>query len=117
MITYLECNLTEDKNIRLKNGKKFMLPAGALVQLLPNKETALLCDVRLFDENGEVVKFSATWQSALTLFNVGVEIPKLDDLNRWVWDSVCDSVAGEQVEPDGWDSNGYPSWLLALGMI
>ena len=31
--------------------------------------------------------------------------------------SVCESVAGETVEPDGWDSHGSPSWMLALGVI
>ena len=30
----------------------------------------------------------------------------------------CNSVAGKgPIEPDGHDDNGFPSWLLALGMI
>ncbi len=27
------------------------------------------------------------------------------------------SVFGAQVEPDGWDAKGAPSWLLAIGVI
>ena len=48
-----------------------------------------------------------------------LEIPEPDDetLGHWVCDSVCESVLGETVEPDGYDSEGSPSWLLALGMI
>jgi hypothetical protein len=34
-----------------------------------------------------------------------------------ICDGVCESVLGCQVEPDGHDEKGFPSWLLALGMI
>jgi hypothetical protein len=30
---------------------------------------------------------------------------------------VVPSLKGEMVEPDGWDENGWPSILLAIGMI
>jgi hypothetical protein len=38
-------------------------------------------------------------------------------LNRWCMDSIVDSIGGCQVEPDGYDEEGFPSWLLALGLI
>jgi len=41
----------------------------------------------------------------------------MDEIEDAVCDSVCLSIGGETVEPDGWDSNGAPSWLLALGLI
>ncbi len=43
--------------------------------------------------------------------------PDQEELEEMSNDGVCVSVAGHQVEPDGWDSHGSPSWLLALGMI
>ena len=43
--------------------------------------------------------------------------PGMRKLENWTNDGICKSVGGETVELDGWDSNGTPSWLLALGMI
>ncbi len=31
-------------------------------------------------------------------------------------DSVCESMTGERVEPDGYDSKGFPSILMAVGL-
>jgi hypothetical protein len=47
----------------------------------------------------------------------GIRVPSIKTLEHWVCDSVCDSVFGNQVEPDGWDHEGSPSWLLALGLV
>lgn len=46
-----------------------------------------------------------------------IDMPDPDELMQMSFEGVCISVAGEEVEPDGYDSNGFPSWLLALGMI
>ncbi len=43
--------------------------------------------------------------------------PSLKSLEEWSNDGICESVTGENVEPDGYDCDGAPSWLLALGMI
>lgn len=43
--------------------------------------------------------------------------PSMKSLEKWTFDSVCKSVTGKRVEPDGWSDDGSPSWLLALGMI
>ena len=48
---------------------------------------------------------------------LGITIPDYEDLEHWVCDSVCESVLGETVEPDGIDEHGSPSWLLAMGMV
>jgi len=37
------------------------------------------------------------------------------ELERNVLDSVCPSLLGYMVEPDGWDEMGFPSKLLAVG--
>lgn len=44
-------------------------------------------------------------------------IPSFKTLERYSFDCVAESTAGNTVEPDGWDSEGNPSWLLVLGMV
>lgn len=44
-------------------------------------------------------------------------LPKQNQIQKWIMDSIVPSVGGKRVEPDGYDSQGYPSWLLALGYI
>lgn len=44
-------------------------------------------------------------------------LPSMDTIAEWMADSVCETVTGELVEPDGVGSDGAPSWLLALGLI
>jgi hypothetical protein len=41
----------------------------------------------------------------------------MSDLEDGVYDSVTHTVTGEPVEPDGWDQYGFPSPLIAMGMI
>jgi len=40
-----------------------------------------------------------------------------EDFAEAVMDCISPSVTGETVEPDGWDCYGFPSILLAAGMI
>lgn len=43
--------------------------------------------------------------------------PSDEELDRFVFDSVCDATDGCTVEPDGVCEHGHPSWLLYLGLI
>ena len=45
------------------------------------------------------------------------DVPELDELEGWVFDSVCETLDGDMVEPDGWNVEGCPSWLLVLGLV
>jgi hypothetical protein len=47
----------------------------------------------------------------------GAVEPTLDTLMKWSFDGVCDAIDGCRVEPDGTCPHGYPSWLLARGLI
>lgn len=40
------------------------------------------------------------------------ETPSMDELQEWVFDSVCETPEGDEVEPDAPDS-----WLSLLGLI
>ena len=46
-----------------------------------------------------------------------VSVPGMRSLEKWTFDSVCKSVGGKKVEPDGYDPNGYPSWLLVMSIL
>ena len=45
------------------------------------------------------------------------ETPTFSEVKSWVYDSVCESLTGDCVEPDGVGPDGAPSWLLALHLI
>jgi hypothetical protein len=45
------------------------------------------------------------------------ETPPYEQVEEWVSDSVCESLTGDMVEPDGHGPDGAPSWLIALGLI
>ena len=50
-------------------------------------------------------------------FTSVLKAPSIKTMEKWSFDGVAKSVLGAKVEPDGVDSLGSPSWLLALGMI
>lgn len=39
------------------------------------------------------------------------------DMEAGIMDGICKSLTGARVEPDGWDSEGFPSILLANALI
>ena len=39
------------------------------------------------------------------------------EIETALMDYYCPSITGADVEPDGHDQHGFPSWLLALAMI
>jgi hypothetical protein len=43
--------------------------------------------------------------------------PGLHTLEKWNSDGVVKTPTGQKVEPDGWASDGSPSWFLVLGVI
>lgn len=48
-----------------------------------------------------------------------LELPPLDVLEEWAFDSVCEAACdcGATIEHDGRCEHGRPSWLAALGVI
>ncbi|MBL8485351.1 MAG: hypothetical protein JNJ60_24355 [Rhodocyclaceae bacterium] len=51
------------------------------------------------------------WQKSVT------ELPDDATLNRWLVDGVCETPDGDEVEPDGRNCKGVPSWLVALKLM
>ncbi len=90
------------KAIKLKTGET--LPKGLPVSFI--KESPYACLVHADRDEPFRVRVTSAFKA-----------PSMNELEEAVNDGVCESVAGERVEPDGWDQYGSPSWLLALGMI
>lgn len=95
-------NMKTRKEIKLKDGST--LPKGLLVTFQTDKPW--LCLVQ--GDRPEPYRVRVT--SAF-------KCPGQSTLESWISDCGCESVAGNWVEPDGFDSEGSPSWLLALGLI
>lgn len=93
--------LTE-KSVLLKSGET--IPSGAPVTFLPQSWSRCLVQ----GARSEPYRVRVT-----SVFNC----PSMDELEESANDGVCQSIAGETVEPDGYDEHGSPSWLLALDMI
>lgn len=45
------------------------------------------------------------------------KVPSMKCFEKWTYGDTCKSVAGKTIEPDGYDSEGFPSWLLVAGMV
>ncbi len=91
-----------EKQIKLKDGST--LPKGLPVTFLP--DTPSRCLVHGDRAEPYRVRVSSAFK-----------VPSMKKLEEMSMDSICESVLGENVEPDGFDSKGSPSWLLALGLI
>jgi hypothetical protein len=98
------------REIKLKDGG--VIPKGVFCDLsFGDKPTTIFCKL---ENNERIYKLRA---SRAGDYFVGIEMPDIETLEEWSNDGICESVFGERVEPDGWDADGSPSWLLVLGYI
>lgn len=65
------------------------------------------------------LKEGVTLQQYQQKFPTAIKVtrPSLKQLEYWSYDSVCEAVDGCMVEPDGHCEHGYPSWLMAEGIM
>lgn len=68
--------------------------------------------VRTLKEGVTVEQYAEKYPSAIKC-----KPPTVATMDRWVSDGVARSIDGCRVEPDGECEHGYPSWLMALGLI
>ena len=47
----------------------------------------------------------------------GFKLPSESSLERWASEGIGKTPTGKLTEPDGFGSDGSPSWLLALGFV
>lgn len=66
------------------------------------------------DDGRRILVLARNAHKKLTGF---VKEPSMKVLEKWINDSTAKSITGKKVEPDGYDEDGFPSWLLVLGLI
>lgn len=90
------------RDVKLKSGE--VLKKGTPIFVAPtNDDTICLASFGTTD-------YKFRWSTV-------IRPPSIETLMEQEMDGVCDSIRGCRVEPDGHDDHGYPSWLLALGVI
>ncbi len=53
-----------------------------------------------------------TLPKAISWHGNNYDVPSLEEIDHWIFDSVCETPEGDTVEPDHPDS-----WLSILGLI
>jgi len=91
------------KDINLKSG--IVLPKDAIVELEPHEDHVRLGIVH-YNDNSHIIRYTSV-----------VKPPATKTLEKWEYEGFSKTVAGKKTEPDGYDEDGFPSWLLALGYI
>lgn len=99
----------------IRGADKASIEAGTLCVIRFNQDRPDICTVH--PANRLDVSIPLASARLPSIFDEIEPAPDEDELEELVVDSVCPSVFGDEVEPDGWDQDGSPSWLLALGLI
>ena len=100
-----------DRTIKLANGET--VPAGVEVQIFVERKRPTFAKL-YYSPVGDIrINCANLWR----YFDDFIK-PTEDAITDALCDGVCPSIfQGVDIEPDGWDSDGFPSLLLALGMI
>lgn len=96
----------------MKSKKGVEIKAGERVKVSPHENDMFV--IVETDDGRKMAMRSALAFQKLTGFN---KMPSMKTLEKWTFDSVCKSITGKTVEPDGHGPDGFPSWFLALGMM
>ena len=102
---------TSKNPITLKSGRVF--PAGQNFNVLPSEDRPDFVAV-CYPASGDS-EFRIPYSKLPKYFNDFPPITE-QEIEDAIMDFCCPSISGESVEPDGHDSHGFPSWLLALGL-
>ncbi len=99
------------KEIKFQSGD--IIPEGALVQIRPlrhktEKRSHPFKCVVFYNGKDYGCKYTSV-----------IEQPSDDVIEGMIYERTnCSSVSGyDNIEPDGFDPDGFPSWLQALGIV
>lgn len=106
-------NLTNNREIKFKNG--LVIPVGTKlsVTFVAGQTIANLSGGTA---GGVPVTLKLRCSSLPRYFSKFKE-PSLKTMEKWSDDGVAKSMLGKRVEPDGYDDEGSPSWMLVVGVI
>lgn len=99
------------RKLRSKNGNE--ISAGVKVNVTSNESgTKAIVAHRDFKINVPMIRIGKYLRGFLTITEVSTAYHKAEHNPE-----IVKSMTGERVEPDGWDSKGFPSVLLAGGYV
>lgn len=101
-----------DRKITFKNGGAWEAGQTVLVEVEKNRPHIAL--IRQVDDLDNIKKVKS---EHLYMYINDFIMITMDALEAATFDSVCPSLLGCDVEPDGWDADGFPSILQATYMI
>ena len=102
---------TLKKELRLQSGRSFTV--GEVFEIIPPTRNHPTTSFIVLDIEKQLRIPTATLGKYFKEFDVIT----MRELEKGSFDSICKSMTGIDVEPDGWDEHGFPSMLLAMGMI
>lgn len=105
--------ITSKAKIDLKWKDGTVTPAGTPLHID-------FCDIRagrIYVIDGDRVYQTGLANKAHERFTGINKVPGLRTLEKYSYDGIAKTVTGERTEPDGYGSNGAPSWLLVVGVI
>ena len=115
------------REIKLKDGT--VIPAGTKGEvrpLLPDElgNTGNNINIRshytgilVFRPEGSEREYKFKMSKLTNMFE-GFKAPSVKTMEKWEWDrGGCKTPVGTMVEPDGVDPDGWPSWMLIMGII
>jgi hypothetical protein len=103
----MKCKLLKDMHTQ----RGIDVPAGTEVEVTVPKEHPTIAILEIGEH-----KIRSRSASLYTKFAEFQEFT-MDDMQEAVGDGTSPSLTGDIVELDGWDSEGFPSILLAMGLI
>ena len=104
-----KADITSKKGVTIAKGTKVTLSWKDK----DGKERASF--TRLTDDSGNSVLVST--ENLPTKVSGVTNAPSIATMEKWSNNGIAKSILGAKTEPDGWDSDGSPSWMLAMGMI
>jgi len=111
----MDCIVRTIRNVT-RSADEIILPVGTVGKLLTGPVFQPL-------DGGRPVRLSARRLfETIVVLHADEELavdpcPSYEELEAFALDSVCPSITGSTVEPDGHGPDGAPSWLLLLGAI
>ena len=97
-------------SISFKDGTSWEPGTPVIIEVKQDRPTRAIIENLNTGESKQVRSTSLNkWFEEFQGFN-------MNDIEEAICDGVCPSLTGQDVEPDGWDSEGMPSILLAAGM-
>lgn len=106
-------NLTNNKEIKFKNG--LVIPVGTNLTVTFTVGQ-MVAELTGGSAGGVPVSLKLRCSSLPRYFSRFKE-PSIKTMEKWSDNGIAMSMLGKRVEPDGYDSDGSPSWMLVVGII